>query len=342
MPGTDIEPIVPNPAGADVFASFMHAITPLAFKALSRLVAAGADYPAAWLERWTDGVRTKTESRRTVEGAVANAVAATATENEQVVERAMHSMLRKEYRSQVNREAVAVGTAKLLADESTSTATGASQEQFTDIDDDWFNNFERYAEIASTERMQDLWSRVLAGEIRRPGSYSIRTLRCLSEMSQADAMTFAELSRNCIAGFIATSLFVKPRGDITPILELEAAGVINGSSGDLIRNFSFNDGSIAIRDGDYVLQISGPPGGQVQVPAYLLTPVGQELMTVISSPDRLEDLRRIGNALRPHGVLSAQIRRFMSENNGAITSRPLEVLWEDKSLVTVPTINSSS
>jgi hypothetical protein len=242
MPGTDLEPASPVPAATDVFASFMHAITPAAFKALSRLVAAGADYPAAWLERWTDGVRSKTESSRTVEGAMAMAAANTASGDEQIVERAMHAMLRKEYRGQRNREAIAVGTATLLADQSADAPTENSEAQAASIDDDWFNIFERHAGDASTERMQGIWSRLLAGEIRKPGSYSIRTLRCLAEMSQADAMTFAELGRNCIFGFIPKSLIGDAESDITPILDLEAAGVIKGSSGDLVRAFTFKDG----------------------------------------------------------------------------------------------------
>ena len=45
-----------------------------------------------------------------------------------------------------------------------------SQSINEELDDDWLNYFEQYAEKASSERMQDLWARVLAGEIRKPTS----------------------------------------------------------------------------------------------------------------------------------------------------------------------------
>lgn len=44
------------------------------------------------------------------------------------------------------------------------------------VDDDWFNTWRDYAGRVSAEKMQRLWGSVLAGEIKSPGQYSLRTL----------------------------------------------------------------------------------------------------------------------------------------------------------------------
>ena len=67
-----------------------------------------------------------------------------------------------------------------------------SQSTNEEIDDDWLNYFEQYAEKASSERMQDLWARVLAGEIRKPTSFSLTTLRFLSELDKKIASLFEQ------------------------------------------------------------------------------------------------------------------------------------------------------
>jgi hypothetical protein len=94
-------------------------------------------------------------------------------------------------------------------------------------------------------------------------------------------------------------------------------------------------------DHSLVLNISGNIGERISIPLYLLTPVGKELMTIIQFTSRVEDIRRIANAMRPHGIKAAEIRIFVGGDDETIRSRPFEVLWKDESLVTVP-INEPS
>lgn len=44
------------------------------------------------------------------------------------------------------------------------------------------------------EDMRQLWARVLAGEIEHPGSFSLRTVEVLRNMSQAEALAFKNAS----------------------------------------------------------------------------------------------------------------------------------------------------
>jgi len=66
------------------------------------------------------------------------------------------------------------------------------------INDDWLNNFENEARSKSTEEMQALFARILAGEIKKPGSYSRRAVKILSQLPQNAARKFKHLCSLCI------------------------------------------------------------------------------------------------------------------------------------------------
>ena len=66
-----------------------------------------------------------------------------------------------------------------------------------EISDDWLNRFRESACQKSSEEAQDLFSKVLAGEIRKPGSISLRALTTLSDMDQNVAMIFKAFCSLC-------------------------------------------------------------------------------------------------------------------------------------------------
>lgn len=60
----------------------------------------------------------------------------------------------------------------------------------TDLD--WFNSYITLAENVSNKTMQDLWAKILAGELSRPGSYSLKALKVFRDMSIIDAKLLAK------------------------------------------------------------------------------------------------------------------------------------------------------
>jgi Protein of unknown function (DUF2806) len=58
------------------------------------------------------------------------------------------------------------------------------------VDEDWFAFFVNGCEDVSNEQMQSVWGRILAGEVSKPGSFSLRTLAAVRTMSQLDAEVF--------------------------------------------------------------------------------------------------------------------------------------------------------
>jgi uncharacterized repeat protein (TIGR03899 family) len=68
-----------------------------------------------------------------------------------------------------------------------------SNTEITDkADPDWFSIFTQLAEDVSNKTMQNLWAKILAGEISQPGSFSTKTLKVFRTMSITDAKLLAK------------------------------------------------------------------------------------------------------------------------------------------------------
>ena len=171
-------------------------------EALSRFVGHVADVPSEYVNSFTQSIKDKRDARTEVSKALANAVAKEVGTDHDLVHRAAQSFLAKELRSQANKEAVAKKAVEHLADESEPSGTTPETP-----DDDWLNMFERYAESASSEKLRDLWGRVLAKQISKPKSFSLRTMRFVSELDAETAKLFEKYS----VGIINDRMLLKPQ-----------------------------------------------------------------------------------------------------------------------------------
>ena len=97
-----------------------------------------------------------------------------------VVERAAAKLLEDAVRRQVNSEAVAAKTIERLADEPPTIDAERS------IDGVWMASFVARAAEADEEAVRELWAKILASEILRPGT-SLRTLERVSLMTPGEA-----------------------------------------------------------------------------------------------------------------------------------------------------------
>ena len=82
-------------------------------------------------------------------------------------------------------------------------AKAASQHEGKEVepsepDHDWTARFFNEVQDVSSEEMQALWARVLAGEVERKGSTSIRTLQVLKNLDQVTARLFRKMCSRCV------------------------------------------------------------------------------------------------------------------------------------------------
>lgn len=70
-----------------------------------------------------------------------------------------------------------------------------SESSHNEYNFDWFIRFFEAAGNISNEEMKTLWASVLAGEVHQSGSFSLRTLDTLYNMTPYEAELFADISR---------------------------------------------------------------------------------------------------------------------------------------------------
>lgn len=86
-----------------------------------------------------------------------------------------------------------------------------SVDEITNYDFDWYVRFYQASGNVSDETMQDLWAKLLAGEVSKPSTYSFKTIDVLRNLSKKDAELF---QRICSCSFCnANQIPILPRYD---------------------------------------------------------------------------------------------------------------------------------
>lgn len=105
---------------------------------------------------------------------------------QELAERTKARLFSQEMRKQQNIEAI--------VDKAYEELKGDTVVSDEPVDDDWIVRFFNSVEDVSSEIVQNVWSRVLAGEIKRPSTFSLRTLETLKNLSQYEVELFQRCS----------------------------------------------------------------------------------------------------------------------------------------------------
>lgn len=194
------------------------------------------------------------------------------------------------------------------------------EEPQSKMDADWFAKWRTGAQEVSREEMQRLWGKLLAGEVARPGSYSLHTVDFLSRMSSADADLLARVAPFATSGGIirvGDDFFASHNLSFSDFLYLDDLGLINGTVGVgglqyTLGHSDFNGRAIStLLCGKHVLIIDmgevtkSPPKMVFEV--FVLTRVGREILTLASIPINMEYLRKICDYAISHEAEEVQV-----------------------------------
>ncbi len=171
-----------------------------AFKAFAQLCTAAIDLPVAYLEGVAAETRAQTEGRIKIISTSAEQIAEQINVDPEYARVAVRKFGQKIVRERVNLDQVSAIAAQQIqkdVNENAKEKNGVSESPT--IDDDWLNHFEEVASQKSTEEMQLLFGRILAGEIQRPSSFSIKTVKLLGELDSRAAKLFRHLCSACIS-----------------------------------------------------------------------------------------------------------------------------------------------
>jgi hypothetical protein len=163
-----------------------------AFSAFNRLCTAAIDIPVAALEGNANEKRAQSLARVKLIETTTEQIARQMQTDPEYAHVAVRKFGEKILKERVNLDQIAGLAAEELTSGDANTTTSETPEA-SPISEDWINIFEDEAAQMSSEQMQQMFSRILAGEIRRPSSYSIRTIRILAQLDNTAASLFNRL-----------------------------------------------------------------------------------------------------------------------------------------------------
>jgi len=167
------------------------------FKACGQLCTAAVEIPVSYLEGIASERRAETQARIKIIERSASEIAEQMQFDPEYAKAAVKKFGQRVIREQVNLDQITQKAAEALTESVTapSESFDASQPQ---INDDWLNVFEKEAGQKSTDEMQSMFAKVLAGEIQRPSTYSIKSIRLLGSLDQRTAKLFKHFCSMCI------------------------------------------------------------------------------------------------------------------------------------------------
>ena len=181
------------------------------------------------------------------------------------------------------------------------------------LDDDWTTRFFRIIEDISNEEMQSLWGKILAGEIKHPKSYSLRTLELIRNLSKKEADIFIKVANFAIKSGNDNFIF---KGNIDDKLEKEYSitymdiallteiGLLQPGSFvtyELLQQ-STNNRRLLIA-GNIVIVINIKANTPtIQMPVEVFSSSGNELLKLVNSKPPIDYLTYIANSIKNENI----------------------------------------
>ena len=297
-----------------------------AIAALDRLVGSFMDAPAAKLEAYASRIRAQSRFETNIIDQVSIEKIGSIIGSNEDAAKLVNELLAPKIQGLANKKYIA----QLAVDHLTSPDSGGGSESESgqdEVDPDWLNYFDGYAEKASSDAVRNLWARVLAGEIRRPKSFSLMTLRVLAELDQQMASWFQEETEFRFSGEYILPPESFSGNQLVRLNFLEEAGLLHhvAPTGGIARTFKpKSNGFTGLFEGGFCLRMR--IDNEVKLPVIGLTRVGKELASILPPVDPISVLRRVAATL-PSGIKSADICRILSKHQDHVTlSDPIEVL----------------
>ncbi len=203
--------------------------------------------------------------------------------------RMQQRILYQETEKQQNIESIILLTAEMITD-----VQDFSKEP---VDKKWAKRFFEGASEVDDEDTQKLWAKILAGEIEKKGSFSLRTLDILRNLSKEEAELFQKIAPYIIVQgnttcILTIEIYNKGNFSVNDFLKLNEIGLVVSE----IKSISFTESYFVL--GNYSLLCKLPPFEEVvphdprsykfaqrnklELNAYPITSSGQELLKLFS------------------------------------------------------------
>jgi hypothetical protein len=226
----------------------------------------------------------------------------------------------QEAKKQINIESVTAFAAEELKNEPPVTDSK--------VDEDWASRFFKYVEDVSDEEMQSIWGKILAGEIKQPNTYALRTLELLRNITKHEAEVFSKAANHAIMCGNDTFLYKSDLDeyglDYSQISILREIGIIQ--EGDLVSyNFQISqlDNQIVFTSGNVII-IVRPKSTEVNksINIHLFTQVGKQLLKLISVTPNNNYLNSFGKLLNDDNTKATYAYILSKADNMVVHTQP--------------------
>lgn len=197
------------------------------------------------------------------------------------------------------------------------------------VNEDWINRFFSIVEDISDEEMQKLWGRILAGEVKKPRSYSFRTLELLKSLTHDEAAVFVKLSKYAFQAqrevFILNpdkTEYLKKVISYNDRLVMEEAGIITANN----LSYNFFPGSPmkeAFTIGDTAVIVEREADAPKQgLKVLVFTRSGTELLKLVSFTPEQDYLKVFASLLKHEKVKVKQAKLISRIDNQVLFELP--------------------
>lgn len=288
-------------------------------KALNDLLGGLTAIPAAWVKRPAQAIDDITAGRSAVTAMLARGVADEALRDPAVMQAAAEIYLPTVVRKTMNRVQVAQKAIEHAAQTATDGARAAGPS------DDWMNGFMRFSEDASSEQLQDLFGRILAGEVVRPGSFALATLRAVAEMDQSTANDFSLVWAKSVGEAIDHDTEFERGEWFARWKRLAEAGLMSAAGtaqylppyAPVIKGISL---WAPMSAGGTHLLIHFPQDCRAKWTHIDFTRTGRQIGSILAAPDYAMNMRKAGKRLALQGVKRVELHS---------TGKPVELIYAD-------------
>lgn len=215
-------------------------------------------------------------------------------------------MIAKEARKQQNLSDIA-GTAY---DELKSSSASSKP-----VDTVWATRFVNEAENISDDDLKIIWGKILAREVKSPGSYSLRTLETLNNLSKEEALLFTKACQMAMGYkeyFIVGYRYETNTGLGLSFDEanlLMEAGLLCPTF-DAMDQFTCEDGFFSLVYQDYVIKITYPNRDKATAGVLMFTIAANQLYNIVQKSFDMPYIKRVAKYFKERGATKLEYGKY--------------------------------
>lgn len=175
--------------------------------------------------------------------------------------------------------------------------------------DDWLLRWRECAAGVSSDELQQIWGKVLAGEVKSPGRFSLRTLEFLRNLSQTEAQAIERISPFVISGVLyrGNDAVLEAEGvSFSDLLAMQELGVLAGVDGlgleiTWTSNTTASFQKALTCHGALILATAPDPNKIIKLNVFTVTAIGKQVLSLGSFSPNAKMVESVATAIKALG-----------------------------------------